>query len=84
MELLNEYLIQEALIVIPVLLIFGKIMKETPKIKDWQIPYLLLILGVLFTVGLMGSSVNAFIQGILVSGAAVYGNQLYKQGRERD
>lgn len=84
MELLNNYLIEEALIIIPVLLILGKTIKLIPKIKDWMIPFLLLILGIIFTIGLIGFSVDAFVQGVLVSGAAVYGNQLYKQGRERE
>lgn len=82
MEILNEYLIQEALIVIPVLLIFGKIIKETPNIKVWTIPYILLVLGVAITFALLGFNVDAFIQGVLVSGAAVFGHQLYKQAKE--
>lgn len=82
MEILNEYLIQEALIVIPVLLILGKIIKETPKVKSWTIPYILLILGIAITFALLGFNVDAFIQGVLVSGAAVFGHQLYKQATE--
>jgi len=78
-ELLNEYIVQQALIVIPVLLILGKIIKETPTVKDWLIPYILLFLGVVFAVALMGINVDAVIQGVLVSGAAVFGNQLFKQ-----
>ncbi len=84
MELLNEYIIEQALIVIPVLLILGKIIKETPNAKDWHIPYILLILGVAFTVALVGFNVDGIIQGVLVSGAAVFGHELYKQGKERD
>ena len=83
-EILNEYIIEQALIVIPVLLILGKIIKDTPKIKDWTIPYILLVLGIAFTVALVGFDVDGIIQGVLVSGAAVFGNQLYKQYNERD
>lgn len=78
-EILNEYVVQQALIVIPVLLILGKIIKETPTVKDWLIPYMLLGFGVVFAVALMGINVDAVIQGVLVSGAAVFGNQLFKQ-----
>lgn len=84
LELLNEYLIEEALIVIPVLLILGKIIKETPSFKDWVIPYVLLALGVIFAVALIGLNVDAVIQGILVSGAATLIHQGYKQAKERD
>lgn len=83
-ELLNEYLVQEALIVIPVLLILGKIIKETPNFKDWLIPYILLGLGVIFAIALIGFNVGAVVQGVLVSGAAVFGNQLYKQAKEHE
>lgn len=84
MEFIIDYIVDQALIVIPVLLILGKIFKETPSFKDWLIPYLLLLLGIIFTTFLMGFNVDAFIQGILVSGAAVFGHQLYIQAVERD
>lgn len=84
MDLLNEYIVEQALIVIPVLLILGKIIKETPRMKDWLIPYLLLIVGVAITLAMLGFNVDAVIQGVLVSGAAVFGNELIKQAKERD
>lgn len=83
-ELLNEYIVEQALIVIPVLLILGTIIKGTPNIKDWLIPYVLLVLGVVFTVFLIGLNVDAVIQGVLVSGAAVFGHQLYAQAKHRE
>ena len=83
-ELLNEYIVEQALIVIPVLLILGTFIKGTPNIKDWLIPYILLALGVVFTVALTGFNVDSIIQGVLVSGAAVFGNQLYKQAKNKD
>lgn len=83
-ELVNEYIVEQALIVIPVLLILGAFIKGTPNIKDWLIPYILLGLGVIFTVALTGFNVDSIIQGVLVSGAAVFGNQLYKQAKNKD
>lgn len=83
MEFINEYLIQEALVVIPVLLILGAFIKGTPRVKDWTIPYVLLVIGVTITVAMLGFNVDAIIQGVLVSGAAVFGNQLYKQAKEQ-
>lgn len=84
MEFLTEYLIEEALIVIPVLLICGKIIKGTPNVQDWLIPYILLILGVVGTISLIGFNADAILQGVLVSGAAVFGHELFKQAVERD
>lgn len=83
-EILNEYVVEQALIIIPVLLVLGKIIKETPRMKDWTIPYILLIIGVGITVGMLGVNIDAVIQGVLVSGAAVFGNELIKQAIEKD
>ncbi|MGE7912499.1 phage holin family protein [Lysinibacillus xylanilyticus] len=79
MEFLYDFIIEQALIIVPVLLVIGKVLKNTPKMQDWQIPYILLLLGVLFTIGIMGINIQAIVQGVLVSGAAVFANQLYKQ-----
>lgn len=84
MEFINEYIIEQALIIIPVLLILGAIIKATPNVKDWIIPYVLLVLGTGFTVALLGLNVDAVIQGVLVSGAAVFGHQLYAQAKNRE
>lgn len=84
MDILMDYIVDQAFIVILVLLFIGKILKGTPKFKDWLIPYVLLVLGIIFAVFLMGFNVDAVIQGILVSGAAVFGHQLYTQGKRRD
>jgi len=82
MENLLDYIINDALIVIPVLLVLGKIMKDTPGVKDWLIPYMVLLFGTGITLVMIGFNVDAFIQGVLVSGAAVFGNQLWKQTME--
>ncbi len=79
MEFLYDYIIEQALIVVPVLLVIGQILKSTPKMKDWLIPYILLMFGITFTVGIMGFNMQAIVQGVLVSGAPVFANQLYKQ-----
>jgi len=79
MEFLYDYIIEQALIVVPVLLVVGQVFKNTPKMQDWLIPYFLLLLGVLFTIGIKGINMQAIVQGVLVSGAAVFANQLYKQ-----
>jgi len=84
MELLNEYLIEDALIVIPVLLIIGFIIKGTPNVKDWLIPYILLLIGIVGTTGLLGFNIDAILQGVLVTGGAVLINQGYKQAKEKE
>ena len=83
MDLL-QYIVEEALIVIPALWIIGTFLKKTPNFADWAIVWVLLFVGVIFTVGLLGFSFDSMIQGILVAGAAVLGHQLLKQTREME
>lgn len=78
MEILS-YIIEHALILIPVLNIIGMILKHTEKIPDKFIPLIILAFGVAGAFGIMGFNADAAIQGVLVSGAAVYGNQIVKQ-----
>lgn len=64
---------------IPVLNIIGLIIKKTEKIPDKYIPLILLGFGIIGAVAVMGINAPAVIQGVLVCGAAVFGNQVVKQ-----
>ena len=81
MEMLN-YITENALVLIPVLLIIGQILKNIQKIPDKWIPVILLPLGIVGSIALGGWTVDGAIQGVLVTGAAVYGNQIVKQLRK--
>lgn len=74
-----EYIIEKALVLIPVLYIIGAVIKHTDIIEDKYIPALLLFAGVGGAVAMLGLNVDAVIQGILAAGAAVFTNQLIKQ-----
>ena len=76
---MEKYLYEGTLILIPVLNVIGCIIKHTQFIPDKYIPLILLPFGVLGSVGIMGLSVTAVLQGVLVTGTAVYSNQLVKQ-----
>ena len=78
MEILN-YVVEKAIVLIPVLYIIGMMLKQTPKVLDWLIPWVLMAFGIIGAVGIMGASVEAVIQGILVAGATVFTNQIVKQ-----
>lgn len=82
MNIIN-YIMDEALVLVPVLLIIGKIVKDTPNIKNWMIPYILLVIGTVLAGLMMGFSLNSFIQGVLVTGTAVFSHQIVKQTIER-
>ncbi len=73
------HIVDKALVLIPVLLIVGGILKATPQCPDWCIPWVLTGAGVVLSVQMLGFTADAVIQGTLAAGAAVYGNQLYKQ-----
>ena len=79
-----EYITENALILIPVLYVIGMFLKALEFIKDKYISCLLLVIGIAFSIALIGLNVNAVIQGILVSGATVLGNQLIKQYKKEN
>ncbi len=81
MEILT-YITENAIILIPVLIIIGLILKKLEFIPDKYIPLILLPLGVVGAMALGGWTFESAIQGILVTGAAVYGNQIVKQLRK--
>ena len=78
MEVLN-YILDNALILIPALNIIGLIIKQIQMIDNKWIPLVLLVFGLAGCFGLMGFTVDAAVQGVLITGVAVYGNQLVKQ-----
>lgn len=79
MEMLKDYILDNALILIPAIYVIGAILKGTELVKDKYIPVILLPIGIVLGMILVGFNVNGFIQGVLVTGVAVYANQLVKQ-----
>lgn len=78
MDLL-KYTAGSCLVLIPVLNILGRIIKGIEKIDNRWIPLILLFFGTAGSMGILGVNADAFIQGILVTGTAVYADQLEKQ-----
>lgn len=79
MEIIN-FIIEEGLIMIPVLYIIGEIVKFTGVLNNKWIPLTLLIFSVLFTPLLLGGfTPDNIVQAILVTGVTVLGDQLIKQ-----
>ena len=83
MDFLN-YIVEEGLVMVPVLFILGEIIKRTELLNNKWIPLVLLIISVGFTPLLLGGYVASnILQAILVAGATVFGNELIKQsGKE--
>lgn len=79
MDIIN-FIIEEGLIMIPVLYIIGEIIKFTGVLNNKWIPLTLLIFSLLFTPLLLGGfTPDNIVQSILVTGVTVLGDQLIKQ-----
>ncbi len=84
MEEILSYITENAIILIPVLLIIGKILKSIEKIPDKYIPVILLPIGIIGAMLLGGFNIHSAIQGVLVTGTAVYNNQIFKQMTKKE
>ncbi len=73
------FIVEKALILVPALIVIGQLLKNIPSVPDWIIPVFLLLPGVIGTMGIIGWTMEGAVQGVLVTGAAVYGNQIWKQ-----
>ncbi|GKU79843.1 phage holin family protein [Paenibacillus sp. L3-i20] len=74
-----QYITEKALVLIPVLFIIGLLLKNTPKVADWSIPWVLLVFGIVGGILVVGDVVQGVIQGVLLTGATVLSHQLVKQ-----
>lgn len=81
-EIIKGFMLEKALVLIPVLWIIGAIVKKTPVMPDWLIPYILLAFGIAGGLAIVSPDVAGAVQGILAAGAAVLGHQLVKQTGE--
>ena len=79
MEIL-QYIEEMNLVIAPVLIILGMFLKQLNHIKDKYIPVILTIIGIFLCAGVNQElSIEVIIQGTLISGLAVLGNQIPKQ-----
>ncbi|CEO27206.1 phage holin family protein [Paraclostridium sordellii] len=79
METIIKFIPEKLLILVASLYVIGMFLKKTPKIKDWSIPWILLVLGISFSIPIMGFNATSILQGIICSFGAIATNQLVKQ-----
>jgi len=79
---LFNYIRENCLITVPVLYVMGILIKNTNIFKDKFIPALLLFAGIMMCIIITRSFQNGIVQGILCTGTAVLGNQMFKQLRK--
>lgn len=90
MDMLN-FISPEILVLVPVLIIIGLMLKKVKVIKDWTIPIILGVVGVVLATLTLGFAetfngptiLNGVIQGVLAAGMAVYVHQLTIQTTQR-
>ena len=84
MDILN-YVVQEGLVMIPVLFIIGEIVKGTELLDNKWIPLVVLVISVAFTPLVLGTyTADNIVQAVLVAGVTVFGNELIKQSSRGD
>ncbi len=84
MDILN-YVVQEGLVMIPVLFIIGEIVKGTELLGNKWIPLALLVVSIGFTPLVLGAyTADNIVQAVLVAGVTVFGNELIKQSSKGD
>ena len=81
MDFMN-YIAENALILIPVIYIIGMFLKGLKGVSDKYIPFVLMFVSIAFSIAMLGLNVDSIIQGILVTGVTVLGNQLIKQSKK--
>lgn len=74
----------ELLAVVAACWVLGYILKQTPRVPDWTIVYIVTAFAIVLTIWMLGFHVRSVIQGILCGAFAVYGHQLIKQSLNRD
>lgn len=74
-----EFLHENYYFLIPVLWIMGYALKQTPWIPNWSIIWLLFGVSVSLGACAYGFTFDAIVNGIIATGVAVFGHQMYKQ-----
>ncbi|WP_044305113.1 phage holin family protein [Clostridioides difficile] len=64
--------------------IIGKGCKKYKQLDNKYIPIILLVLGIGFSIWMLGFNPSSILQGILCWGVAIGANQVYKQLKEEN
>ena len=84
-EILFNYIVDDGLILIPVLYVIGYIIKQTNILSNRWIPLVLLVIGIMFSIFLLNDPiVDRVIQGVLIAGVTVFIDQVKKQNFEKE
>ncbi|MCC0700947.1 phage holin family protein [Clostridioides sp. ZZV15-6383] len=84
MDNLISFIPEQLLILVAALSIIGKGCKKYKQLDNKYIPIILLVLGIGFSIWMLGLSPNAILQGVICWGMSIGINQTYKQLKEEN
>ncbi|AXU86116.1 TPA: phage holin family protein [Clostridioides difficile] len=84
MDNLISFIPEQLLILVAALSIIGKGCKKYKQLDNKYIPIILLVLGIGFSIWMLGFNPSSILQGILCWGVAIGANQVYKQLKEEN
>ncbi|RFB10182.1 hypothetical protein DZB84_23145 [Bacillus sp. HNG] len=67
---------------VPMLWVIGFFLKQTPTIPNWAITWILLGVSLVGGAFFFGFTAEAFFNGVIAAGVAVFGHQMVKQTAE--
>ncbi|WP_404358976.1 phage holin family protein [Cytobacillus firmus] len=79
---LLDFLNQNYYMLVPALWVIGYALKQTPKVPDWSIVWILVLISVSAGSLAFGFSFEGLLNGIVAAGVAVLGHQMKKQTLE--
>ena len=91
---LSMYIRPDAFILVPALYFIGLFLRQTPQLKPWSHPWILMAFAVLACMLHYGWAIESAVQGILVTGVAVISRDIientlmgihnYKETKKKD
>ena len=82
---LMQFVPEQLIILVVSLYVLGMFLKNSPKIQDWTIPWILLLVGIIGSISIQQSfSALPIFQGIVATGCSVLTNQLIKQTTNKE
>ncbi|HBH3639345.1 TPA: phage holin family protein [Clostridioides difficile] len=84
MDNLISFIPEQLLILVVALNVLGFGFKKYKQLDNKYIPIILLVLGIGFSIWMLGLSPNAVLQGVICWGVAIGINQTYKQLKDGD
>lgn len=80
-----DFIVENALQMVPALWIVGKFVKKSELIKDKYIPFVVMGVSLVLTpLTLGGFTADNIVQALLVAGGAVLGNEIAKQSLKEE